>query len=217
MKIRVSLTEDSDHLAQSIEEKLKLFSNELEFKFRARNGKELIEKLEKQKDVDVILMDIEMPVLDGIKSTEIIKEKFPHIKIIMLTVFDDEDKIFRAIQAGANGYLLKDELPERIFESIKMIIDGGAPMSPIIAVKTLTLLRKSELVNNTDSENDFSLSKRETEVLELLSKGEDYIKIAELLFISPATVRKHIENIYRKLEVHNKVQAVQKAIKHKLI
>jgi len=217
MSIKIALTEDNDRLAESIEEKLKLLSNDLEFKFRAKNGIDLIEKIEKNSDLDAILMDIEMPLMDGIKTTRMIKEKNPNIKVIMLTVFDDEEKIFSAIQAGANGYLLKDESPDKIFDSIKMIMDGGAPMSSVIAAKTLTLLRKAEYMFSEKEEVDFELSKREIEVLEQLSNGLDYQKIAELLFISPATVRKHIENIYKKLEVHNKVQAVQKAIKHKII
>lgn len=217
MSIKIALAEDNDRLAESIEEKLKLFSSDVEFKFRAKNGIDLIKKIEKNFDIDAVLMDIEMPIMDGIKTTELIKEKYSNIKVIMLTVFDDEEKIFSAIQAGANGYLLKDESPDKIFDSIKMIIDGGAPMSPVIAAKTLTLLRKSEFLFLEKEKVDFELSKREIEVLEQLSRGLDYQKIAELLFISPATVRKHIENIYKKLEVHNKVQAVQKAIKHKII
>ncbi|MBM4172268.1 MAG: response regulator transcription factor [Ignavibacteria bacterium] len=217
MCIKIALAEDNDRLAESIEEKLKLFSNDVEFKFRAKNGIDLINKIGKDSDIDAVLMDIEMPIMDGIKTTEMIKEKYSSIKVIMLTVFDDEEKIFSAIQAGANGYLLKDESPDKIFDSIKMIMDGGAPMSPVIATKALTLLRKSEFVFSEKEKVDFELSKREIEVLEQLSRGLDYQKIAELLFISPATVRKHIENIYKKLEVHNKVQAVQKAIKHKII
>ena len=217
MKIKIALAEDNDLLAGSIKEKLELFSDRIEFKFRAKNGKELIEKLEADSNIDTILMDIEMPELNGIEATGFIRNKYSGIKVIMLTVFDDEEKIFNSIQAGANGYLLKDESPDRIFESIEMIINGGAPMSPIIAAKTLELLRNPIALLIDDPKDDFSLSKREIEVLEQLSKGEDYIKIANLLFISPATVRKHIENIYKKLEVHNKVQAIQKAIKHKII
>ncbi|PKL84353.1 MAG: DNA-binding response regulator [Ignavibacteriae bacterium HGW-Ignavibacteriae-3] len=217
MKIKVALAEDNDKLAGSIKEKLELFSDKIEYKFRAKNGEEMIRKLEAFGEVDTVLMDIEMPVLDGIETTHFIKNKYPNLKVIMLTVFDDEDKIFRSIQAGANGYLLKDETPDKIFEGIEMIMGGGAPMSPIIAAKTLNLLRKPETVNSNISAEDFSLSKREVEVLELLSKGEDYIKIANQLFISPATVRKHFENIYKKLEVHNKIQAIQKAQKHNII
>jgi len=217
MKIRVAIAEDNKLLASAIEEKLDLFSNEIEFKYHAINGYELIKKLEKDHTVDAILMDIEMPVMNGIAATEIISNQFPQIKVIILTVFDDEDNIFNAIKAGAKGYLLKDETPDKIFEGIKSIMNGGAPMSPAIAAKSLEMLRNSDLVSNQISEEKYTLSKRETEVLEQLSKGLDYNKIASNLFISPSTVRKHIENIYGKLQVHNKMQAVQKAIKHKLI
>jgi len=217
MNIKVVIAEDNDSLASAIKEKLELFSDEVQFKYRAVNGKELVEKLEGDFTVDTILMDIEMPEMDGIKATEIIKEKYPLIKVIMLTVFDDEEKIFRSIQAGAMGYLLKDETPDKIIEGIKMVMDGGAPMSPVIAAKSLEILRHPEIVSHREDEENFALTKRETEVLEHLSKGSDYNEIAGTLFVSPFTVRKHIENIYTKLQVHNKVQAVRKAIKHKLI
>ena len=216
MEIKVAITEDNNNLAVSLKEKLLLFKDEVTFSFRANNGKDLIEKLKENHAVDVILMDIEMPEMDGIEATEIVSRNFPMIKIIMLTVFDDEEKIFNSIKAGASGYLLKDETPLKILEGIKMIMNGGAPMSPSIAAKTLTLLRNPNRAIENNSTEDFSLSAREIEVLEQISKGLDHIKIANHLFVSPFTVRKHIENIYRKLNVHNKVQAVQKAIKHKI-
>lgn len=217
MKIKIAIAEDNNYLAASIKEKMGLFEEELEFVFRARNGKELIEFLSAKGAADVILMDIEMPVMNGIEAAGIVSRSFPSIKTIMLTVFDDEQKIFDAIMAGANGYLLKDETPDRILEGIKLILGGGAPMSPSIAVKALEILRNPGVINKSDTDEDFEISKRETEVLEYLSRGFDYNKIADALFISPATVRKHIENIYRKLQVNNKIQAVQKAMKHKLI
>jgi DNA-binding NarL/FixJ family response regulator len=217
MEIKVAITEDNNNLAVSLIEKLLLFKDEVTFSFRAKNGKDLIEKLKENHAVDVILMDIEMPEMDGIEATEIVSRNFPMIKIIMLTVFDDEEKIFNSIRAGASGYLLKDETPLKILEGIKMIMNGGAPMSPSIASKTLTLLRNPNRTIENNSTEDFSLSAREIEVLEQISKGLDHIKIANNLYVSPSTVRKHIENIYKKLEVHNKVQAVQKAIKHRII
>lgn len=217
MKIRIAITEDNDLLASSIKEKLELFSEDIEFKFRASNGRDLINKLKVDHSVDVILMDIEMPVMNGIEATEIINAEFPEIKVVMLTVFDDEEKIFQSIQKGAMGYLLKDELPYKIVESIQIIMSGGAAMSPTIAAKSLALLKNAEIQNAEIEKNDFSLSKREIEVLEKLSNGENYNHIAENLFISPSTVRKHIENIYHKLQVHNKIQAVQLAKKYKII
>ena len=218
-KIKIAISEDNNLLAESIKEKLDFFSEEVEYRFRAKDGKDLMNKLESDSNVEVILMDIEMPKMDGIQATKEVNEKYPDIKIIMLTVFDDEEKIFKSIQAGASGYLLKDEKPVKIIEAVNMIMDGGAPMSPTIAAKSLELLRNPERFEKTpnDTVEEYSLSKREVEVLEEISKGSEYTKIAEELFISPKTVRKHIENIYKKLQVHNKMQAVQKAQKHKLI
>ncbi len=215
-KIRVALAEDNDFLACSIQEKLELFGERIQFKYRASNSRELLEKLEQDHTVDIILMDIEMPEMDGIAGTEIISQKYPQIKVIMLTVFDDEDKIFRSIQAGAKGYLLKDEPPNRIYEGILMIMEGGAPMSPTIAAKSLELLRNPEIAA-VQEEEQVKLTPRQIDVLVQLSKGLNYQEIAENLFISPATVRKHIENIYEQLHVHNKMQAVQKAQKNRLI
>ncbi len=215
--ITIALAEDNDFLAKSIKEKLSFFSEDVKILFRAKNGKELISNLQNFTGVQVVLMDIEMPVLDGISATQEVNEKFPEIKVIMLTVFDDDEKIFNAIRAGAMGYLLKEESPEKIVESIKEVTEGGAPMSATIASKTLQLLRNPISLNDKVSNQDFNLSSREIEVLEYLKKGYDYNKTAESLFISPFTVRKHIENIYRKLQVHNKIEAVQKAISHKII
>lgn len=216
MKIRVAVAEDNKFLAESIKEKIELFKDELEYKFHGANGEELLALLENDHTIDTILMDIEMPEMDGIRATSIISEKYPQIKIIMLTVFDDEQRIFDAIQAGAMGYLLKDEPPQKILESIIMIMDGGAPMSPSIAAKSLQLLKNPARAEQK-TEADFDLSKREIEVLEQISHGLDYKEISENLFISPSTVRKHIENIYKKLQVNNKMRAVKKAVKHKLI
>lgn len=217
MKINLAFAEDNDFLAKSLTEKLKLFANQFSLMFRARNGAEMIEYLNSNDGVQVILMDIEMPIMDGIKATEKISKKYPEIKIIMLTVFDDDDKIFNAIKAGANGYLLKDESVDKIVDGINIVLEGGAPMSATIASKTLRLLRNSDLQRTKSEEDDFNLSKREIEILENLKLGLDYQQTAEKLFISPFTVRKHIENIYRKLQVNNKMQAVQKATAHNIV
>lgn len=212
--IKIAIAEDNNFLAQAIEEKLSYF-DDLKFKFRGINGAELIGKLEADHNIDVILMDIQMPEMDGIKATELVKNKYPHIKIIMLTVFDDEDNIFRSIQAGADGYLLKDENAGAIHEGILEILDGGAPMSSSIALKALKLLRNP--IQQTESTNNYELTSREVEVLEHLSKGLNYSEIADNLNISSGTVRKHVENTYRKLQVHNKMEAVALAQKERLI
>lgn len=214
--IKVAVAEDNDFLAESIKEKLGLFEGELKYKFRGRNGSHLLELLEEDSNLDLILMDIEMPLMNGIEATEKVKAKYPHIKIIMLTVFDDEENIFNAIQAGADGYLLKDESPKVVREGIEEMMSGGAPMSPVIAAKTLKLLRNPLNLSNSNAE-DYELTKREIDVLEQLCAGLDYRSIGENLNISTGTVRKHIENIYSKLQVNNKVEAINKANKERLV
>lgn len=216
MIYKIAIAEDNSFLANSVIEKISFF-DDLKFKFLASNGAELIGKLEENHNVDIILMDIQMPVMDGIKATELIHNRYPQIKIIILTVHDADDLIFKAIKAGASGYLLKEINPENLHKCIIEVINGGAPMSPSIALKTLKLLRNPLTIEaNEDSEN-IKLSKRETEILKHLSKGLNYNLIADNLFISSGTVRKHIENIYKKLQVHNKLEAVIKARKHNII
>ena len=216
--IKVAIAEDNGMLAKSIQEKIGFFPDDLRFKFRGINGKDLISKLENDSNIDVILMDIQMPEMDGIEATKYVSQNFPHIKIIMLTVLDDENHIFQAIQSGANGYILKDEPPKKLLDGMKEILAGGAPMSAGVALKELRLLRNPlEEDEKIDLEERVSISARETEVLQHTSKGYDYKQIAEFLNISPSTVRKHIENIYAKLQVHNKVEAIQKATKQRLI
>jgi DNA-binding NarL/FixJ family response regulator len=214
MKIKIALVEDNPNLARSLKENIS--SNEsIEVLFTASNGQDAIRKLA-SKIPDIILMDINMPVMDGIEATRSIRHFFPSVKVIMLTVFDDEENIFNAVLAGASGYLLKDEKPEKIFLALDEAMEGGAPMSPVIATKSLQFIRgkKQNLVSGEDK---FDLTTREIEILEHLSKGETYQQIAEKLFISPKTVRKHIENIYIKLQVHNKVDALRFAHENKIV
>lgn len=135
----------------------------------------------------------------------------------MLTVLDDDNFVFEAIKAGANGYLLKEVNAENLYNSILEVINGGAPMTPSIALKTLNLLRNPIIAKKQRDIEEIKLSKRETEILIQLSKGLNYQEIAENLIISPSTVRKHIENTYKKLHVHNKLEAVMKAQKNNLI
>ena len=159
-----------------------------------------------------------MPEMDGIKATELVKNKYPQIKVIMLTVVDDDEYIFNAIKAGANGYLLKEIDAENLYKSIIEVTEGGAPMTPSIALKTLNLLRNPTIATEKIEESDtIKLTKRETEILIQLSKGLNYNSISDNLIISPSTVRKHIENIYKKLQVHSKMEAVMKAQKRNLI
>lgn len=215
--IKIAVAEDNGFLAKAVEEKISFF-DDLKFKYRGANGNEFIGKLEQDHNVDVILMDIQMPEKDGIETTEYIKSKYPQIKILMLTVFDDDDNIFKAIQAGADGYLLKETSPTELHKAIKDVLEGGAAMTPSVALKALNILRSPQRVTaDKIQQEEITLTKREIEILEQLSKGLNYQQIADNLIIAPATVRKHIENIYKKLQVHNKMEAVQKALKYNVI
>ena len=216
MNIKIAIVDDNSFLINAVKEKLSFFED-LSFKYSALNGLEMISKLEANYNLDLILMDIEMPILNGIETTEIIKQKYPHIKIIMLTVFDNDENIFNAIKAGADGYLLKEINPENLHKGIIETLNGGAAMNPSIALKTLKLLRNPFEIENIQEQEEIKLSEREIEVLEQLSKGLSYKLIAKNLILASGTIRKHVENIYRKLQVHNKLEAVQKAKQNNLI
>ena len=216
MNIKIAIADDNTFLINAVKEKLSFF-NDLTVKLVAVNGSDLLTQLDANHNLDLILMDIEMPVLDGIETTEIVKQKYPQIKIIMLTVFDNDENIFKAIKAGADGYLLKEINAKDLHEGIVETLNGGAAMNPSIALKTLKLLRNPIDFSGKTSQDDIKLSDREIQVLEQLSKGLSYSLIAENLFLSTGTIRKHIENIYKKLQVHNKLEAVEKAKKNNLI
>ncbi|WP_420572990.1 response regulator [Kordia sp.] len=216
MNYKIAIAEDNTFLANSLIEKLSFFRENLTYTFRARDGKELIEKLAKNNEIDLVLMDIKMPNMNGIEATKLLKKQYPDIKIVMITVFDDDENILQSIQSGANGYLLKEATAEELHKGILDVMNGGATMTPSIAMKTLKILQTAN-IQQYEVNEEIKLSKREKEVLEQLSKGFGYQVIAEKLFVSPATVRKHIENIYKKLQVHNKIQAVEKARRHRLL
>jgi len=163
---------------------------------------------------DVILMDIEMPVVSGIDAVILIKERFPDVKILMQTIFEDDEKVFQSICNGAEGYILKNTAPEEILLSLKEIYEGGAPMTPAIATKVLRMFK-----NNLSAKKDesFNLSIREKEILKHLVEGLSYKMIADACFISLETVSGHMKNIYKKLQVHSKGEAVAKAIKGNIV
>lgn len=214
--IKLAIIDDNSFLIKATQEKLSFFED-FDIKFSAFDGKNAIEKLEKNHNIDLILMDIEMPIMNGIEATQIIKTKYPQIKIIMLTVFDNDENIFNAIKAGADGYLLKEVNPKDLHQGILETLNGGATMTPSIALKTLKLFRNPIVFENKTEAEDLKLTVREIEVLEQLSKGLKYNDIAENLFLSSGTIRKHVENIYNKLKVHNKLEAIQKAKNANLI
>jgi DNA-binding NarL/FixJ family response regulator len=214
--IRIAIVDDNTFLQKTIQDKL-IFFSDVDVRIKAVNGIEIIEKVEKNHHLDLILMDIEMPKMNGIEATVIIKSKFPQIKIIMLTVFDNDENIFKAIKAGADGYFLKEVNPQELYDGIVETLAGGAGMTPSIATRTLKLLREPLVLDDSISKEEISLTNREIEVLEQLSKGLTYNAIAENLFLSLGTIRKHVENIYTKLQVHNKLEAIQKAKNNNLI
>lgn len=214
--MKIAIIDDNSFLISSIKEKLSFFE-EVSIKFTANDGLDLLKNLELNHNIDVLLMDIEMPNLNGIEATKLVKQKYPQIKIIMLTVFDNDENIFNAIKAGADGYLLKDVNPHALFGGIVETMNGGAAMNPSIALKTLKLLRNPVDFNSEIEKEKIELTSREIDVLEQLAQGLSYTVIAENLFLSPSTVRKHIENIYSKLQVHSKLEAVQKAKRNNLI
>jgi len=163
---------------------------------------------------DVVLMDIEMPVVSGIDAVILVKEKFPDVKILMQTIFEDDEKVFQSICNGAEGYILKNTAPGEILLSLKEIYEGGAPMTPAIATKVLRMFK-----NNLSAKKDesFNLSIREKEILKHLVEGLSYKMIADACFISLETVSGHMKNIYKKLQVHSKGEAVAKAIKGNIV
>jgi DNA-binding NarL/FixJ family response regulator len=161
----------------------------------------------------VILMDIDMPGRSGIEAVQLVREINKEVKIIMLTVFDDNSNVMDAICAGASGYLLKKNCFEELFSAIAESLNGGAPLSPSIARMILDHLSQ----NSGGSVGKYNLSAREKEILNGLVKGYSYKKIADSLNIGFETVKKHLRNIYEKLHVHNQTEAVAKAIKNRIV
>ncbi len=208
MKYQIGIVDDNDRISGQIAEKL-LLTEEVDILFIADRGKEALEWLHKHRTrPQLILMDIEMPGMNGIETTFKVKDLYPDIKIIMLTVFDNEVNIFNAIKSGASGYLLKDETLPRMMEAFKDVLDGGIPMSPAIARRSMEMMisgyKPGKQILYTEGQGE--LTKRELEILEMMAEGQNIQKIAAAIFISPFTVKKHIENIYGKLHIKSRVE-----------
>ncbi len=211
-RISVGLVEDNPTISRDIWEKLSL-SEDIELVLRAVNGKDLFRQLARIPVPDVFLMDIEMAQMDGVTTTRLLKEKYPTVKILILTIFDDDSKLFEAIKAGASGYLLKEEKTHKIINAITDVLEGGAPMSPIMASKALALLRQgSNDLQIQSVTRTAELTLRENEIMEWLVRGLNVRDISEKLFVSDKTVRKHLEHIYQKLHVKGSREAVAKVI-----
>lgn len=215
-RIKVCIVDDNIFLAKSFERKLSYFEDVIDVVFTSEGYQPILTYLESNLSPDVILMDIEMPEVNGIELTQKIKADFPSIKVIMLTIFDESEIIFEAIKAGASGYLLKEIDGLVLKGSIIDIYNGGAAMSPSIAHKIVQMMKKLPHTPE-DAKSQPNLSNREMDVLLLLKTGITYHSIGESLHISEGTVRKHIENIYKKLHAHNKIEAIESARKYNLI
>lgn len=162
---------------------------------------------------DVILTDIGLPGMSGIRGTEVLRERFPHVAILALTVYDNDDQVFDALCAGASGYLLKNTAPARLLESIREATDGGAPMSPEVASRVIRLFREFRPPESAS----YNLTAQETELLKLLVEGHYKKTAARAMHISTNTVSFHLKNIYLKLQVHSKTEAVAKALRERLV
>ncbi len=209
MAIRVILFDDNDERRKSLRYLFEMHDNiELVADYaHCKDSLKIVEDLLP----DAILMDIQMPGINGIEAVKLIKKDFPLIPVLMQTVFEDEELIFQAIQAGATGYILKNERPEKIIQAIQELCDGGAPMSPIIAAKVISYFQ------HTPAAVDYDLTEREKLILKKLAEGMSYKITAVELGISHHTVNSHIRNIYEKLHVKSLGEAVAKAIRERII
>lgn len=209
MAISVAIIEDHTEFRQSLVYLISSFSDySVSWAFSS-----VEEALKKFVPTEVLLLDINLPGLSGIEAIQLFKEKQPSIKIIMLTIFEDEHHIFEAIKHGADGYILKKSSPNKILDAIIQVTEGGAALTPMVAKQVMEFLKPAKRIQ--DSGNH--LTSREREILQLITQGITNDDIADKLFISIQTVRNHIKSIYEKLQVHSRAQVVAKAFRDKLI
>jgi DNA-binding NarL/FixJ family response regulator len=207
--IKVAIVEDNNTLRHSLEQLINK-SEDTKCVCSLNNLLNVVSEFSKAKP-DVVLMDIGLPDISGIEGVRTVKNNFDNIQVLMFTVFEDDEKIFDAIRAGASGYILKKTPPQEIIEAIQQLHDGGAPMSPSIARKVIQAFQAEP----SAAMEDFQLTAREKEILYSLVDGLSYKKIAEKYFVSISTIRTHICNIYQKLHVNSKSQAVAKVLNQK--
>lgn len=210
-EVTIWLVEDNNRFRENIRDLINEAPG-LECVLACHSCEEALEHLESDAAPDVLLMDIGLPGLDGIEGIKRVKSIAPSIQVIMLTVFDDDDKVFRAICAGASGYLLKSAAPDHIIESLKEILTGGAPVNAQIARKMLEMF-----AHIVAPRGEYELTRAEKEILRLLIEGEPKKQIAHQLGVSFHTVDTHLRNIYTKLQVHSRSGAVAKALKERLL
>jgi DNA-binding NarL/FixJ family response regulator len=205
MNITLAIVEDLDEVRDGLKNFISL-SQDFKVLDTFRTAEEAAYDLPKLKP-DIVIMDINLPGMNGIECIRQVKDKIPGTQFMMFTVYENDEKVFEALKAGASGYLLKNTGLVQLIESLKELYNGGSPMSANIARKLVTLFRKEQ----KEAANLEMLSSRENEILQLLSKGLLYKEIAEQLSISVSTVRQHIHHIYEKLHVQNRTEAINKA------
>lgn len=215
MKVYLAIVDDNKSIRDTLKDRFNSMP-EFEVLFTAENGKNFLEKMREARnsiEPDVVLMDIDMPIMNGIKAVEASKLRYTKSRYLMLTIFDEDEKIFNAIKAGADGYLLKDESIEKIKEAINSLLNGeSAPLSPSIARKVLNLLTNTNLSKNSNDVEEntaYKLTEREKEILTLLVEGLEYKEIAAQLKLSPNTIRNNVTKIYSKLHVTSRIQAIK--------
>jgi DNA-binding NarL/FixJ family response regulator len=209
MNSTIILFEDNDRMRESL---AYLFNSTTDYKVIADyNHCTDAANIVRVYQPDVVLMDIDMPGLNGIAGVSMIKEARPQTAVIMYTVFEDDDKLFECLCAGANGYLLKKTSPAKLIDAIEEVINGGAPMSPSIAKKVLNTFQAKKQINK------YNITTRETDVLRLLIKGYSIKMLAAELFISFDTVRTHLKNIYAKLHVNCGKEAIAKVLSEHIV
>jgi DNA-binding NarL/FixJ family response regulator len=206
--IKVGIVEDQELIRSSLQIVLNM-EEDIDVLLLAENGKVAIQELE-QTEVDVILMDIHMPIMNGIDATKEIKKKWPHIKVLILTTFQQMDYVIDALNSGAEGYLLKAIDTKELIAGIKMIHKGGSLLPQDLAKQLFTQFLKSDSLPKIENKVDYGLSSRELDVLECLSNGLSNRDIAEKLFLSEGTVKNYISTIYAKLDVPNRMTALKK-------
>ena len=212
-KIRVIIYDDNINVRQSIEMMLSVTGN-MELAGAYANGKHLLDDIRKTSP-NIVLMDIDMPGLNGIEAVKLLRSKYPELPVLMLTGFEDDENVFQSIVAGANGYILKSAKMESLIHYIEEVSSGGAPMSPVIARKVLTQFARVHPA--VEHKEDYNLSNREKEVLQQLVKGKSYKFIANELHISYETVHSHIRRIYQKLQVNSVGEAISKTLQQQLL
>lgn len=214
-QLDVTIFDDSNEVRYAV---FMLINSSKDFRLTGGFGSatDCIENLAYSKP-DIVLMDIEMPGLNGIKAVKMIKEKFPDMIIIMQSGYDDNEKVFESICNGASGYILKKDIADKLLDYLQEIKNGGAPMSPSIAMKVLNRMKEMELDQKPVEMKDYNLTQREREVLTYIYHGFSHKQITEKMFISYDTVRSHVKKIYEKLHVASKTEAMVKVKKERIL